>query len=215
MDTDRFTDTVVLPTPPLPPVTAMTLTGRVALSSASTPARYRRESGFRHAPVLRQWGCAKAAGSSGATRSDFSAAAPAHQPNAHLQSGLKILRDSLAIADIGDIQPMAQRGGNHPTETRGLVHLVSVRRPTVRRARRIARSPPARGPRLERATPATHARRAHPSAAPRAARRAARRRGPMPAVSIRTSFFVCSRSKSRDRSAPLLAACMGAPSNRA
>src|ERR1700679_2521572 len=39
IDTARFADTVVLPTPPLPPVTAMTLTGREELSSASASAR--------------------------------------------------------------------------------------------------------------------------------------------------------------------------------
>src|SRR5258708_34221834 len=39
MDTAKFAATVVLPTPPLPPVTAMTLTGRVALISARAWAR--------------------------------------------------------------------------------------------------------------------------------------------------------------------------------
>src|ERR1700691_3229223 len=38
MDTARLADTVVLPTPPLPPVTAITLTGREALSSARVSA---------------------------------------------------------------------------------------------------------------------------------------------------------------------------------
>src|ERR1700761_7839630 len=39
IDTARFAETVVLPTPPLPPVTAMTLTGRDALRSARAWAR--------------------------------------------------------------------------------------------------------------------------------------------------------------------------------
>src|SRR5258708_19686584 len=39
IDTARLADTVVLPTPPLPPVTAITLTGREELSSAKASAR--------------------------------------------------------------------------------------------------------------------------------------------------------------------------------
>jgi len=39
MDTAKFAETVVLPTPPLPPVTAITLTGREELSSARAAAR--------------------------------------------------------------------------------------------------------------------------------------------------------------------------------
>src|SRR5271170_61895 len=39
MDTARFADTVVFPTPPLPPVTAITLTGRDEFSSAKASTR--------------------------------------------------------------------------------------------------------------------------------------------------------------------------------
>src|SRR6266850_2024312 len=42
--TPRLTATVVLPTPPLPPVTAITLTGRARLSAASAPAWCHAES---------------------------------------------------------------------------------------------------------------------------------------------------------------------------
>jgi hypothetical protein len=38
MDTARLVETVVLPTPPLPPVTAITLTGREEFSSRSLSA---------------------------------------------------------------------------------------------------------------------------------------------------------------------------------
>ena len=39
IDTARLADTVVLPTPPLPPVTVMTFTGREALISANSVMR--------------------------------------------------------------------------------------------------------------------------------------------------------------------------------
>ena len=65
IDTARFAETVVLPTPPLPPVTAITFTGREELSSSSLAAcsalNLRSRMGMPSAEVACEVGLARAA----------------------------------------------------------------------------------------------------------------------------------------------------------
>src|SRR5271170_86194 len=109
MDTARLADTVVLPTPPFPPVTAMTLTGREALSFARASSRSGESllsrmgvpsgKGARKIPIVAQ------------------------QPNPLLMRGVQVRRYPLSVAKIGDLQPMTQGGGYHGAQTRRLIDL--------------------------------------------------------------------------------------------
>src|SRR6185437_979226 len=122
MATARLADTVVLPTPPFPPVTAITLTGRVELSSARASARAgdSRSSrmGTRPAEVARIVGLV-ARGRPGLLQCKCGT----HQPHPPLVRPMQVLRHPLPIADIGYFQPVAQGGGNHRAQARRLVHL--------------------------------------------------------------------------------------------
>src|SRR5579863_1935618 len=122
MATARLADTVVLPTPPLPPVTAITLTGRVELSSASSSAC----AGVSR--VLDMGGSsAEVAGQVGFVADDRPAVLQrecgANQRHAFLMRCVHVLRHPLPVAYIGDFQPMAQGGGNHRAQACRLIHL--------------------------------------------------------------------------------------------
>src|SRR5580700_1907373 len=111
MDTARLADTVVLPTPPLPPVTAITLTGRVELSSASASAC----AGVSR--VLDMGGSsAEVAGQVGFVADDGPALLQrergANQRHSLLMRRMHVLRHPLSVTHIGNFQPMAQGGGN-------------------------------------------------------------------------------------------------------
>src|SRR5258708_4503598 len=121
MDTAKFADTVVLPTPPLPPVTAMTLTGRVALSSAKAWAR----SG--DSLWSRIGGCsAEIAGEIGLVarrgRALTELESRPHQPDSLQMGCVQILRYALAIANVGNFQLVPEHRGNDGTETGRLIH---------------------------------------------------------------------------------------------
>src|SRR6202795_1873815 len=106
MDTARLGDTVVLPTPPLPPVTAMTLTGREELSSA------RASAWLSDSRVSRMGVCSVAAagivGLVAVWRGALQAQRGAHQPDAFLVRLMQILRYPLSVAQVSDFQLMAQ-----------------------------------------------------------------------------------------------------------
>src|SRR5271165_4541578 len=121
IDTARFVETVVLPTPPLPPVTASTLTGRVAFSRASCSILLRgnwlcmclpssevtREIGLiapRRDPVSKQH------------------RGPNH-PDAVLEGRVQVIGHALAVAQISDRQSVPQCGRHRRAEARGLVDL--------------------------------------------------------------------------------------------
>src|ERR1700693_493566 len=108
IDTARLADTMVLPTPPLPPVTAITLTGREELSSASTSTRSRdsRESHMGACSV-------EGAGIEGLVarrRRAFQFQGGATQPDALLIGCVQIFRHPLPVAYVRDFQLVAQRG---------------------------------------------------------------------------------------------------------
>src|SRR5271155_2408524 len=117
IDTARLADTVVLPTPPLPPVTAITLTGREELSSASASARSRdsrvSRMGGGPAEVAYIVGLVARGGPQ-----LLQVQGGAQQPHAFLVRGMQILRHPLSVAHIGDFQPMAQGRRNHGTQAR-------------------------------------------------------------------------------------------------
>src|SRR5882762_11497599 len=107
IDTARLADIVVLPTPPLPPVTAITLTGREALSSPSASARSRD----RRILCMGRYS-AEMAGMVGVVAwggIDLELMGGAHQPYAFLAGCVQIIRHALSVAYVGYFQPMAQR----------------------------------------------------------------------------------------------------------
>src|SRR5882757_943412 len=122
IDTAKFADTVVLPTPPLPPVTAMTLTGREALSSSSVSAwlldsRVSRMGGSSteiagEVPLVDALRCIL-----------LELVRRAHQPHTPLVRRMQIFRHPLPIAQVGDPQLVAQRRGDHGAQARRFVHL--------------------------------------------------------------------------------------------
>src|SRR5271165_3245916 len=122
IDTARLADTVVLPTPPLPPVTAITLTGREELSSASASARSRESLRSRMGACS-----AEVAGEVGLVarwRSAFlQLEGGAHQPHSPLVRRMQVLGHPLTVAHIGDLQPVAQRRRYHRAQTCRFVHL--------------------------------------------------------------------------------------------
>src|ERR1700733_2142126 len=111
METARFADTVVLPTPPLPPVTAMTFTGREELSSANASARSGESLESRMGG-----GSAEGSGQrrlvAGARHAFLELERRADQPHSFLVCGVQVLRHSLSIAHISDFQLMAQHSRN-------------------------------------------------------------------------------------------------------
>src|SRR5271165_4338154 len=122
MDTARLADTVVLPTPPLPPVTAITLTGRDALSSAKASSRSGESllsrMGVPSGKMARKK-CVVARRQSPLLERQRGA----HEPNPPLVRRVQVRRYALPIAEVGDLQPVAQRGGYHGAQTRRLVDL--------------------------------------------------------------------------------------------
>src|ERR1700733_5027496 len=107
IDTARLADTVVLPTPPLPPVTAMTLTGREELSSARASAWAGGGRGLgmggRSSEVAGEVGLVTHGRSAFLQREGR-----AHQPHPPLVRGMQVFGHPLSIADIGDFQAMPQ-----------------------------------------------------------------------------------------------------------
>src|SRR6202521_5140860 len=104
IDTARLAETVVLPTPPLPPVTAITLTGREELSSASASARSRDN-------LESDMGACSAEGAGivgpvARRRGAFQIQGGANQPDALLIGGVQVLRHPLPVAYIRDFQLM-------------------------------------------------------------------------------------------------------------
>src|SRR5258708_6684495 len=120
IDTAKFADTVVLPTPPLPPVTAMTLTGRVALSSAKAWARsgdslWSRIGGYSP-EITREIRCVARRG-----RTLTQLESRPYQPDPLQMRCVQVLRYALAIANVGNFYLVAEHRGNSRTETRQLV----------------------------------------------------------------------------------------------
>src|SRR5882762_3665312 len=121
IDTARLAETVVLPTPPLPPVTAITLTGREELSSANASARS-RDNLESHMGACSSEG-AGIVGLVARRRVALQIQRGANQPNAFLMGRVQVFRHPLPVAYIGDFQLVAQRGRKHRAETCRLVHL--------------------------------------------------------------------------------------------
>src|SRR5579871_7008729 len=121
MPSARLADTVVLPTPPLPPVTAVTFTGREALSFSRVAAwlRGRRVSRMGVPPPEGPREVGLLARRDALARLERAA----HQPDAALMPGMQILRHALAVADMGDAQAMPQDHRERRSETRRLVDL--------------------------------------------------------------------------------------------
>src|SRR5580704_18620053 len=103
METARLADTVVLPTPPLPPVTAMTLTGREEFSSANAWVRsgdsLKSRMGGGSAECTGQR-CLVARARHVLLELERSA----DQPDSFLMCGVQVLRHTLSIAHISDLQ---------------------------------------------------------------------------------------------------------------
>src|SRR3984885_4985324 len=121
IDTAKLAETVVLPTPPLPPVTAITLTGRDEFSSSRAAAR----SGDSRVLCMGRYS-PETAGMMGLVMGrgvDLQLLGGAHQPDAFVAGRVQVIRHPLPVAHIGYFQPMAQRRGDHRAQTHGLVHL--------------------------------------------------------------------------------------------
>src|ERR1700679_2317397 len=120
MQTARFADTVVLPTPPLPPVTAMTFTGREELSSANASARSGESLESRMGG-----GSAEGSGQrrlvAGARHAFLELERRADQPHSFLMCGVQVLRYSLSVAYICNLQFMAQHCGDRPAQACSLI----------------------------------------------------------------------------------------------
>src|SRR5450631_4029078 len=96
IDTAKFADTVVLPTPPLPPVTAITLTGRDELSSA------RASAWSGDSRVSRMRACSAEVADIVGLVAHGRFAFPAlerslYQPHSSLVRGVHVLRDLLSV----------------------------------------------------------------------------------------------------------------------
>src|SRR6267142_2752606 len=107
IDTARLADTVVLPTPPLPPVTAITLTGREELSSA-------RASAWLGLSLVSRMGVcstemAGIVGPVARWRVALQIQGGAHQPDAFLMGCVQVFRHPLPVAYVRDFQLVAQR----------------------------------------------------------------------------------------------------------
>src|ERR1700709_1058657 len=102
IDTAKFADTVVLPTPPLPPVTAMTLTGREAFISASSCARSGdnliSRMGRDSPEITREIGLV-----AGRRRTLRQLEGFANQPDSLQMRGVQVFRYALTIAHVGDL----------------------------------------------------------------------------------------------------------------
>ena len=188
IDTARLADTVVLPTPPLPPVTAITLTGRVELSCsrASACARASRLSrmGACSAEVADVVGIVARRGLL------LELERGAHQPHPALVGGMQVLGHPLSVADIGDSQFMAQRRRNHRAQTGRLVHLgQNAGMPGRGCARRPATISSSAWPSPCAGSASSTRARAAPELQAASCSVNRTSRGPMPAVSIRISFF--------------------------
>src|ERR1700722_11521065 len=121
IDTAKLAETVVLPTPPLPPVTAITLTGRDEFSSSRAAARSgdsRMLCMGRYSPEIA--GMMGVVAWRGVGLQLFGGA---HQPDALVAGRVQVIRHPLPVAHIGYFQPMAQRRGDHGAQAHGLVHL--------------------------------------------------------------------------------------------
>src|SRR5271156_1517908 len=122
MATARFADTVVLPTPPLPPVTAMTLTGREELSSANASARsgesLESRMGGGSAEITGQVTCIASR-----RRALTQLESRAHQPDSFEMRCVQVLGDALTIAYVGDFQMVPEHRGYGRTETCRFIHL--------------------------------------------------------------------------------------------
>src|ERR1700722_14039709 len=122
METARLADTVVLPTPPSPPVSAMTLTGREELSSANASARSGES-------LESRMGSSSAEDTgqrrliAGARHAFLELSRRADQPHPFLMCRVQVLRHSLSIAHISDFQLMAQHRGNRSAQARSLIDL--------------------------------------------------------------------------------------------
>src|SRR5450631_2365302 len=103
IDTAKFADIVVLPTPPLPPVTAITLTGRDELSSSRAAAR----SGDSRMLCMGRYSAeiAGVVGFAARRGVNLQLLGGAHQPDAFVARRVQIVRHALPIAHIGDFQP--------------------------------------------------------------------------------------------------------------
>src|ERR1700733_14990426 len=115
IDTARFADIVVLPTPPLPPVTAMTFTGREALSSSRVSAW------LRVSRVLNMGVCSfqilcevYVVEACGGVFPELLRGAP--QPQAPVVGRVQILGGPLAVAQVGDPQPVPQCRREHRSQ---------------------------------------------------------------------------------------------------
>src|ERR1700677_478355 len=121
METARLVETVVLPTPPLPPVTAITLTGREELSSRSLSAcvLVSRSSrmGSSSSEVAGIVGIVAGPG-----RAPRELVRGAHQPDAAVMGRVHVLRHPLPVAEIGDLELVPERGRNDRAQARRLVH---------------------------------------------------------------------------------------------
>src|SRR5450432_39500 len=122
IETAKFADTVVLPTPPLPPVTAMTLTGRAAFKSASACARsgdsLASRMGGDSSKITREIGVV-----AGRRRALRQLEGLPHQPDSFEMRGVKVFRYALTIAHVGDFQVVPKHGRKHGAETCRLIHL--------------------------------------------------------------------------------------------
>src|SRR5580692_6155203 len=122
METARLADTVVLPTPPLPPVTAMTLTGREELSSAKASARsgdsLKSRMGAGPAEITGQVTFV-----SRRRRALTQLKSGAHQPNSFEMRCVQVLRDALTVAYIRDFQVVPEYRGYGGAETGRFIHL--------------------------------------------------------------------------------------------
>src|SRR6267154_672397 len=122
IDTARFADTVVLPTPPLPPVTAMTLTGREALSSSRVSAWLREsrvlDMGVCSFQVSSEVSIVETCGSVFAEL-----LGRARQPQAPVVGCVQVLGDPLAVAQVGDPQLVPQYRRERGPQAGRLVHL--------------------------------------------------------------------------------------------
>src|SRR5580698_6685661 len=112
METARFAETVVLPTPPLPPVTAMTLTGREELRSANAWARSGDSLESRMGG-----GSAECTGQRclavRTRRVLLELEGCAHQPHSFLVRRVQVLRYSLSVAYVSNFQLVAQHRRDH------------------------------------------------------------------------------------------------------
>src|ERR1700761_3210689 len=99
METARFAETAVLPTPPFPPVTVMTLTGREAFNSARADSR----SGDNRASRMGRCST-KFPGETALVQPTRHALLQlrrnADQPNALLRGGVQVLGYPLTVANI-------------------------------------------------------------------------------------------------------------------